>query len=226
MSLHEVVSWERGRPARTVADVLWLRSAATDSGRDARAPGVASRRAAFFRALSRLRERYLLHPNMPNPRTNSRTDARLIVAASDSDPNLLYATRFFAPDPFIFFQHRGKKHLVMNDLELDRARRQATVDEVLALASVEAELKEAEELGSSIPLPFCGICFRKERFTRSWCLRIFRLALPIGFDGWVYAWCRACRLSSRSVKSRARMRFATLPEPSAPPRREWRRPSQ
>ena len=79
---------------------------------------------------------------MPNPRTTSLTDARLIVAASDSDPNLLYATRFFAPDPFIFFLHRGKKHLVMNDLELDRARRQATVDDVLALASVEAELKE------------------------------------------------------------------------------------
>jgi Xaa-Pro aminopeptidase len=79
---------------------------------------------------------------MPNPRTDSRPDARLIVAASDSDPNMLYATRFFAPDPFIFFQHRGKKHLVMNDLELDRARRQATVDEVVALASVEAELKK------------------------------------------------------------------------------------
>jgi Xaa-Pro aminopeptidase len=103
---------------------------------------VASRRAAFFRAVYRLREKYFLHPNMPNPRTNSRTDARLIVAASDSDPNLLYATRFFAPDPFIFFQHRGKKHLVMSDLELDRARRQATVDEVLAMSSVEVELKK------------------------------------------------------------------------------------
>lgn len=79
---------------------------------------------------------------MSKPRPNSRTDARLIVAASDSDPNLLYATRFFAPDPFIFFQHRGKKHLVMSNLELDRARRQATVDAVLALASIEAELKE------------------------------------------------------------------------------------
>ena len=79
---------------------------------------------------------------MPNPRTKFHTDARLIVAASDSDPNLLYATRFSAPDPFIFFQHRGKKYLVMNDLELDRARRQAKVDEVLALASVEAELKK------------------------------------------------------------------------------------
>ena len=76
---------------------------------------------------------------MPNSRRTSRADVRLIVAASDSDPNLLYATRFFAPDPFIFFLHRGKKHLVMNDLELERARRQAKVDVVLALAPVEAE---------------------------------------------------------------------------------------
>ena len=79
---------------------------------------------------------------MPKPRPNSRTDARLIVAASDGDPNLLYATRFFAPDPFIFFQHRGRKYLVMSDLELDRARRQAAVDGVLALGSIEAELKK------------------------------------------------------------------------------------
>jgi Xaa-Pro aminopeptidase len=79
---------------------------------------------------------------MSKPRTSSRTDARLVVAASESDPHLLYATQFFAPDPFIFFQHRGKKHLVMNDLELDRARRDANVDDVLALASVEADLKK------------------------------------------------------------------------------------
>jgi len=76
---------------------------------------------------------------MRNPRTNFRPDARLIVAASESDPNLLYATRFFAPDPFIFFQHRGKTHLVMSALELDRARRQAKADEVRALSALEAE---------------------------------------------------------------------------------------
>jgi len=77
-------------------------------------------------------------------RTSTPADARLIVAASDHDANLLYATRFFAPDPFIFFQHRGKKYLVMNDLELDRARRQAKVDKVLALAVVEAALKDSK----------------------------------------------------------------------------------
>src|SRR5262245_35083150 len=78
---------------------------------------------------------------MPNAQRSSHSDARLIVAASEIDPNLLYATGFSAPDAFIFFQHRGRKHLVMNDLELDRARRLAKVDAVVALASVEEELK-------------------------------------------------------------------------------------
>jgi Xaa-Pro aminopeptidase len=73
---------------------------------------------------------------------NSKTGAELIVAASERDANLLYATRFFAPDAFIFFRHRGKKFVVMNDLEIDRARQQAMVDSVMALSFLEKELKE------------------------------------------------------------------------------------
>ena len=60
------------------------------------------------------------------------TDAILICSASESDANMLWATRFFAPDPFIFIQKRGKRFLVMNDLEIDRAKQQASVDKVLA----------------------------------------------------------------------------------------------
>ena len=49
------------------------------------------------------------------PKTNPY-DARLIYSASESDANMLWATRFFAPDPFIFIEKRGKRYLVMNDL--------------------------------------------------------------------------------------------------------------
>jgi Xaa-Pro aminopeptidase len=63
---------------------------------------------------------------------STRIDSRLIYSASDSDANMLWATRFFAPDPFIFIAKRGKRYLVMNDLELDRAKSQASVDKVLA----------------------------------------------------------------------------------------------
>ena len=62
---------------------------------------------------------------------SGHSNTRLIVAASDTDANLLWATRMFAPDPFVFFMKNGKRYVVMNDLELDRARQQATVDHVL-----------------------------------------------------------------------------------------------
>lgn len=62
---------------------------------------------------------------------SERPNARLIVAASDTDANMLWATRLFAPDPFIFVQKGSRRYLVMSDLEIDRARKQASVDRVL-----------------------------------------------------------------------------------------------
>jgi len=59
-------------------------------------------------------------------------DARLIYSASEVDANMLWATRFFAPDPFIFIEKRRKRYLVMSDLEMDRAKSQARVDAVLS----------------------------------------------------------------------------------------------
>jgi Xaa-Pro aminopeptidase len=75
-------------------------------------------------------------------------DARLIYSASDTDANMLWATRFFAPDPFIFIQKRGKRYLVMNDLELDRAKSQAAVDKVLAYAQYQ---KRWQSRGTQFP---------------------------------------------------------------------------
>src|SRR5439155_1088649 len=62
---------------------------------------------------------------------NNSHDAQLIYSASEGDANMLWATRFFAPDPFIFIQKRGKRYLVMNDLEIERAKSEASVDKVL-----------------------------------------------------------------------------------------------
>jgi Xaa-Pro aminopeptidase len=66
-----------------------------------------------------------------------------MVSASESDANMLYATAFFAPDPFIFFEQRGKRYLVMSDLEIDRAKKQAEVDQVLPLTAYQARLRKA-----------------------------------------------------------------------------------
>jgi len=72
----------------------------------------------------------------------------LIFSASESDANMLYATGFFAPDPFIFFHHRGRKYVVMSDLEIDRAKKQAEVDHVLSLSLYHKRLRNT---GKNIP---------------------------------------------------------------------------
>ena len=38
-----------------------------------------------------------------------KDEAILMIADSEVDSNLYYATRFIAPDPFVFIQTSGKK---------------------------------------------------------------------------------------------------------------------
>jgi len=71
-------------------------------------------------------------------RSPSSSKARLIVADSERDPDLLYATRFFAPDPFVYLEKGGRTLVMLNDLEIDRGRVQAKVDEVVAFSEVAA----------------------------------------------------------------------------------------
>jgi Xaa-Pro aminopeptidase len=65
----------------------------------------------------------------------------LIIAASETDANLYYATRFPAPDSFIFIRLKGERILLMSDLEVDRARATATVDTVLSYSEYEERVK-------------------------------------------------------------------------------------
>lgn len=66
---------------------------------------------------------------------------RLIVASSETDADILYATRFWAPDPFIFLQQNGRRTLVLSDLEIDRARRTARADEFVQFSDLEREVQ-------------------------------------------------------------------------------------
>ncbi|MGH7259083.1 MAG: M24 family metallopeptidase [Nitrospiraceae bacterium] len=67
--------------------------------------------------------------------------AVLMIAASETDANLYYATRFIAPDPFIFLEIGGTRILVMSDLEMDRAKHQASADKVLSYAELERRVR-------------------------------------------------------------------------------------
>ena len=70
---------------------------------------------------------------------------KLIYAASPDSADMLYATGFAAPDPFVFLQHRGKTTIVLNDLEIDRGRREVEADEVLSASDL------GREFGSASP---------------------------------------------------------------------------
>jgi Xaa-Pro aminopeptidase len=62
-----------------------------------------------------------------------RSGAILLYAPSEYDANILYATDFFAPDPFLFFRTpQGRRYMVMSDLEIDRARATSSAHQVLS----------------------------------------------------------------------------------------------
>jgi Xaa-Pro aminopeptidase len=67
--------------------------------------------------------------------------ARLLYAASETDADILYPTAFFAPDPFLFIEAGRRRILVMSDLEMDRARKQASVDQVLSWSRLAKHLE-------------------------------------------------------------------------------------
>jgi Xaa-Pro aminopeptidase len=83
----------------------------------------------------------------PAPAENDLPELRshqaiLLVAASEGDSNMLYAAGFFVPDPFIFFQHKNIRYVVMSDLEIDRAKKQSRADRVLSLSEYQRKLRK------------------------------------------------------------------------------------
>jgi Xaa-Pro aminopeptidase len=52
-----------------------------------------------------------------------------------------YGTNFSAGDPFIFLEQNGKRTIALTDLEIDRGRREAQVDEVVPYNALEREVQ-------------------------------------------------------------------------------------
>lgn len=80
-----------------------------------------------------------------------RQENLLMVADSDHDANMLYATGMFVPDPFIFLRLRGKSFILMSDLEIDRARQQAVGCRVLSLSRVQKKLAARKARKTGVP---------------------------------------------------------------------------
>jgi Xaa-Pro aminopeptidase len=69
------------------------------------------------------------------------SETLLIVADSERDANMLYATGLFVPDPFIYLRMGTRPLLVMSDLEIDRARAQAPHCRVASLSACQQKLR-------------------------------------------------------------------------------------
>lgn len=69
------------------------------------------------------------------------SETQLIVADSEHDANMLYATGLFVPDPFIYLHFDRRPLLVMSDLEIDRARAGAPHCRVASLTEIQRKLR-------------------------------------------------------------------------------------
>ncbi len=69
------------------------------------------------------------------------SETLLIVADSERDANMLYATGLFVPDPFIYLHYDRRPLLVMSDLEIDRARASAPHCRVASLRDIQRKLR-------------------------------------------------------------------------------------
>jgi Xaa-Pro aminopeptidase len=77
-------------------------------------------------------------------------NAIVLYAAGEEDANLCWATHFLTPDPYAFVQIGRRKIVVVGDLELGRAQKEATVAEVRRLEDIEKILKA---VGNPQPRP-------------------------------------------------------------------------
>lgn len=104
-----------------------------------------------------------------------KSTARLIYGSSEN-PDVLYATRLFLPDKFIYLEHKGRKFLLMSDLELERVKKQCQGCTVLSLQSYK---KKVEKVGKKANLVNIVDALLRER-------RISEVEVPGDFPAWLY----------------------------------------
>ena len=69
------------------------------------------------------------------------SDTLLMVADSERDANMLYASGLSVPDPFIYLNFGRRPLLVLSDLEIDRGRRQAPHCRAVSLTAYQQKLR-------------------------------------------------------------------------------------
>ncbi len=104
------------------------------------------------------------------------TDNLLMVADSDRDADMLYAVGMFVPDPFIYLRLRGRCHVVMNDLEIDRARKEAGHCKIVSWSQCAKQLQREGEKKISMARVI-RFLLRQKKITRLFVPSSFPLGL-------------------------------------------------
>ena len=69
------------------------------------------------------------------------TIARFIYDCSHKNADLYYATRFLTPDSMVYFECGGKKYLVLDTLEVSRAKREAHVHKIFTVSDYKKDIE-------------------------------------------------------------------------------------
>src|SRR5581483_10724882 len=110
--------------------------------------------------------------------TTANGETRLIVAPSDIDADMLYATKFWAGDPFIFLEQNGKRTIVLTDLEMGRGKRTAKgIDEFVSFNQLEREVQGSSRQPPAFEKVLAHF-LRKRRVTRA----VVPPSFPIGYE--------------------------------------------
>ena len=74
---------------------------------------------------------------------------RLVVAASEMSADIVYPTKFWAPDAFMLLVQNGRSTLMLSDLEVDRGRKQARADEIVSMSEFSEAAENKKALGKN-----------------------------------------------------------------------------
>jgi Xaa-Pro aminopeptidase len=80
---------------------------------------------------------------MPRKKPSSASP-RFLWSESEQGADMFHATGFRAPDPFACLEVAGKVSVLLSDLEVDRGRREASVDEVVSWSELEGKMASRE----------------------------------------------------------------------------------
>ena len=92
--------------------------------------------------------------------------AQVLFSDSEKDANMLYATGVFVPDPFLFVRFRGRKCIVIGDMEYSRVKSEANVDFVCSHREILSKPSAKQGKGKSGIEDICLTAFREMKIRR------------------------------------------------------------